>query len=40
VADMMRIQERIGSLQRGTFNTQASQQEMMKMLRRVAQPIP
>jgi anti-sigma factor RsiW len=38
--DIGRIQQSIGSLQRGTFKTGADQQEMMNLLRRVAQPIP
>ena len=39
-SDMVRIQQSMGSLQRGTFKAEASQQEMMNLLRRVAQPIP
>jgi len=39
-ADLVRIQERMGTLQRGTISTEANQREMMNLLRRVAQPIP
>lgn len=39
-SDIVRIEQRIGSLQRGTFKAEAGQQEMMNLLRRVAQPIP
>jgi hypothetical protein len=39
-ADLVRIQERMGTLQRGTISTEANQREMMNILRRVAQPIP
>lgn len=39
-ADLVRIQERMGMLQRGTISTEANQREMMNILRRVAQPIP
>ena len=39
-SDIVRIEQRIGSLQRGTFKAEDGQQEMMNLLRRVAQPIP
>jgi anti-sigma factor RsiW len=38
--DIVRIQQSIGSLQRGTYKVEAGQQEMYNVLRRVAQPIP
>jgi hypothetical protein len=39
--DLMRIEQRLGGLQRGTFAVQAGQREVLNQLRRVSgQPIP